>query len=173
MGDRTCYATHPDMKECVSNHEPRDRYMIRDLLRAGECVLDCPHADRFVIGGVAVAGAAVKLPDQTEPASAAGPAFLERRELAVVDVGAAAGTATVDGETFALGNEESLYVTMGAKDAWFSGEGARFCLAACPAHNAFATRLVSVAQAMRATSAGPRCFSVPRRRAMCRAISVR
>ena len=147
MFDRTYYATHPDMMECVSNDELRDRYLIQDLFRAGECVLNYTHADRFVIGGVAVAGGAVKLPDQTEPASAAGHPFLERRELAVVNVGKAQGTVTVDGEVFTLGNKDCLYVTMGAKDVQFAGDGARFYLASCPAHKAFTTRMISVADA--------------------------
>ena len=80
MFDRTYYATHPDMMECVSNDELRDRYLIQDLFRAGECVLNYTHADRFVIGGVLVADAAVKLSDQTEPGAAEGHPFLERRE---------------------------------------------------------------------------------------------
>ena len=147
MFDRTYYATHPDMMECVSNEELRDRYLIQDLFREGECVLNYTHADRFVIGGVAVAGEAVTLPAQTEPASAAGHPFLERRELAIVNVGAASGTVTVDGQAFAMGNKDCLYVTMGAKDVVFSGEGARFYLASCPAHKAFETRLISVADA--------------------------
>ena len=147
MFDRTYYATHPDMMECVSNDELRDRYLIQDLFRAGECVLNYTHADRFVIGGVLVADAAVKLPDQTEPASAEGHPFLERRGVAGVNVGSADGTVTVDGEVFTLGNKDCLYVTMGAKDVVFSGEGARFYLASCPAHKAFATRVISVGDA--------------------------
>ncbi|MBW8743101.1 MAG: 5-dehydro-4-deoxy-D-glucuronate isomerase, partial [Sphingomonas sp.] len=87
MFDKTYYATHPDMMECVSNEELRERYLISDLFREGVCVLNYTHADRFVIGGVQVGGAAVRLPDQTEPPSAAGHPFLERRELAVVNVG--------------------------------------------------------------------------------------
>jgi 4-deoxy-L-threo-5-hexosulose-uronate ketol-isomerase len=147
MFDRTYYATHPDMMECVSNEELRDRYLITDLFRAGECVLNYTHADRFVIGGVMVAGAPVALPAQTEPKSAAGHPFLERRELAVVNVGAVPGTVTVDGEAFELGNKDCLYVTMGAADVQFSGEGARFYLASCPAHKAFTTRKLEIAQA--------------------------
>ena len=120
MFERTYYATHPDMMECVSNEELRDRYLIQGLFREGECVLNYTHADRFVIGGVAVGAAAVRLPDQAEPPSAAGHPFLERRELAIVNVGKVDGTVTVDGEAFALGNRDCLFVTMGAKDVTFS-----------------------------------------------------
>ena len=147
MFDRTYYATHPDMMECVSNDELRDRYLIPDLFREGECVLNYTHADRFVIGGVAVAGTPVKLPAQTEPPSAAGHPFLERRELAIVNVGKVDGKVIVDGEEFTLGNKDCLYVTMGAADVEFAGQGARFYLASCPAHKAFQTRKLSIADA--------------------------
>jgi len=147
MFDRTYYATHPDMMECVSNEELRDRYLISGLFRPGECVLNYTHADRFVIGGVQVAGGEVRLPAQAEPKSAEGHPFLERRELAIVNVGAVEGTVTVDGEVFTLGNKDCLYVTMGAKDVTFAGEGARFYLASCPAHKAFTTRKLGIADA--------------------------
>ncbi|MES2156160.1 MAG: 5-dehydro-4-deoxy-D-glucuronate isomerase [Pseudomonadota bacterium] len=147
MFDKTYYATHPDMMECVSNDELRDRYLIGGLFRDGECVLNYTHAERFVIGGVAVVDAPVALPAQSEPASAAGHPFLERRELAIVNVSGVTGTVTVDGEAFTLGNKDCLYVTMGAKDVAFAGAGARFYLASCPAHKAFTTRLISLADA--------------------------
>jgi 4-deoxy-L-threo-5-hexosulose-uronate ketol-isomerase len=147
MFDKTYYATHPDMMECVSNDELRDRYLIGGLFRDGECVLNYTHAERFVIGGVAVVDAPVTLPAQSEPASAAGHPFLERRELAIVNVSGVEGTVTVDGEVFTLGNKDCLYVTMGAKDVVFAGAGARYYLASCPAHKGFTTRLISVADA--------------------------
>jgi len=147
MFERNYYATHPDMMECVSNDELRERYLIQDLFREGEVVLNYTHADRFVIGGVQVGNADLRLPDQTEPASAAGHPLLERRELAIVNVGSAAGSVSVDGEKFDLGNKDCLYVTMGAKDVLFSGAGARFYLASCPAHKAFTTRKLSIAEA--------------------------
>jgi len=147
MFERTYYATHPDMMECVSNEELRDRYLIPDLFRDGECVLNYTHADRFVIGGVLVGQGAVHLPAQTEPPSAAGHPFLERRELAIVNVGGVEGSVTVDGEVFALGNKDCLYVTMGAAEVIFAGAGARFYLASCPAHKAFQTRKLEIAEA--------------------------
>src|SRR3954462_9752885 len=147
MVERTYYATHPDMMECVSNDELRDRYLLQGLFREGECVLNYTHADRFVIGGVVVGAGEVRLPDQTEPPSAAGHPFLERRELAIVNVGRTNGTVSVDGETFELGSKDCLFVTMGAKDVTFSGEGAKFYLASCPAHKAFKTRKLSIGEA--------------------------
>ncbi|HWT41758.1 MAG TPA: 5-dehydro-4-deoxy-D-glucuronate isomerase [Sphingopyxis sp.] len=147
MFSKTYYATHPVMMEEVSNSELRDRYLIQDLFRTGECILNYTHADRFVIGGVAVGSAPVKLPAQSEPPSAAGHAFLERRELAIVNVSSVEGTVTVDGESFTLGNKDCLYVTMGATDVTFAGEGARYYLASCPAHKAFTTRKLGIADA--------------------------
>jgi 4-deoxy-L-threo-5-hexosulose-uronate ketol-isomerase len=147
MFERNYYATHPDMMECVSNEELRERYLVQDLFRAGEVVLNYTHADRMVIGGVLVGATEMRLPDQIEPASALGHPFLERRELAIVNVGMVTGIVTVDGVRFELGNKDCLFVTMGAKDVVFSGEGARFYLVSCPAHKAFTTRKLSIAEA--------------------------
>ena len=147
MFSKTYYATHPVMMEEVSNAKLRDRYLIQNLFSEGECVLNYTHADRFVIGGVAVGSAPVKLPAQSEPPSAAGHPFLERRELAIVNVSSVEGTVTVDGESFTLGNKDCLYVTMGATDVTFAGEGARYYLASCPAHKAFTTRKLGIADA--------------------------
>lgn len=147
MFERNYYATHPDMMECVSNEELRERYLVQDLFREGEVVLNYTHADRMVIGGVLVGTTQIRLPDQTEPASALGHPFLERRELAIVNVGMVTGIVTIDGERFELGNKDCLFVTMGAKDVVFSGQGARFYLVSCPAHKAFMTRKLSIAEA--------------------------
>jgi 4-deoxy-L-threo-5-hexosulose-uronate ketol-isomerase len=147
MFDRTYYATHPDMMESVSNDQLRDRYLVRNLFRAGECVLNYTHADRVVIGGVLVGSAPVRLPVQAEPESARGHPFLERREMGVVNIGSADGIVTVDGERFPLGNKDCLYITMGAKEVLFTGEGARFYLVSSPAHRAFTTRKLGIADA--------------------------
>jgi 4-deoxy-L-threo-5-hexosulose-uronate ketol-isomerase len=147
MFDRNYYATHPDMMECVSNEELRERYLVQNLFREGEVVLNYTHADRLVIGGVLVGSSQVRLPDQAEPASAAGHPFLERRELAIVNVGKTSGTVSVDGQDFELNNMDCLFVTMGASNVAFSGAGARFYLVSCPAHKAFQTRKLSIAEA--------------------------
>lgn len=150
MFAKTYHATHPDMMFAVSNDDLRDRYLMQGLFQDGQIVLTYNHAERFVVGGV-VATTAVKLPDQTEPASAAGHPFLERRELGVINVGDTTGKITVDGVVYEIVPRDGLYVTMGAKDVTFegvNGEAARFYLVSLPAHAAFETKKLAFADAV-------------------------
>jgi 4-deoxy-L-threo-5-hexosulose-uronate ketol-isomerase len=150
MFAKTYHATHPDMMFAVSNDDLRDRYLMQDLFQDGQIVLTYNHAERFVVGGV-VAASAIKLPNQTEPASAAGHPFLERRELGVINVGETTGKITVDGVAYEIVPRDGLYVTMGAKDVTFegvNGEAARFYLVSLPAHAAFETKKLAFADAV-------------------------
>ena len=146
MFAKTFHATHPDMMESVANQDLRDRYLAGGMFADGEVRLHYSHNERFVIGGVVPAGATLKLPDQTEPASAAGHPFLERREMAAVNIGGA-GAITVDGERTEMANKECLYIPMGSKEVVFEGQAARFYLASLPAHKAFPKKHITLAQA--------------------------
>ena len=146
MYAKTYYATHPDMMECVSNEELRDRHLVGDLFRTGEIVLTYSHGERFIIGGAVPGSELLSLPCHDAPESAAGHPLLERRELGVVNIGAGPGMVMVDGETVLLEKYDALYVPMGTADVRFSGEGARFYLLSVPAHRALPMRKMTLAE---------------------------
>jgi 4-deoxy-L-threo-5-hexosulose-uronate ketol-isomerase len=146
MFAKTYYATHPDMMNSVTNDELRDRYLVQGMFVDGEITLRYSHNERFVIGGVVPRSGAIKLPEQVEPASAKGRPFLERREMAAVNIGGN-GAVTVDGQRFEMKKMECLYIPMGSTDVSFEGEGARFYLASLPAHKALPIKHITLDQA--------------------------
>ncbi|MGK2911035.1 MAG: 5-dehydro-4-deoxy-D-glucuronate isomerase [Sphingobium sp.] len=146
MFEKTYHATHPDMMDGVDNGQLRDRYLVTDMFVSGEVRLNYSHNERFVIGGAVPAGGVLPLPTQTVPPSAAGKTFLERREMAVVNIGGI-GAVTVDGQRFDLGNKECLYVPMGSTDVTFEGAEARFYIASLPAHKVCPIKKITLADA--------------------------
>jgi len=146
MFAHTYHATHPDMMQDVSNEALRERHVVSGMFVEGQVRLNYSHNERFVIGGAVPGDGVLKLPDQSEPASAKGHPFLERREMAAVNIGAP-GAITVDGQRFEMQNKECLYIPMGSKSVGFEGKGSRYYLASVPAHRACPIRHITLQQA--------------------------
>ncbi|GAB3573270.1 5-dehydro-4-deoxy-D-glucuronate isomerase [Hymenobacter daeguensis] len=125
----------------------REHFLIENIFTAGEIELTYTHYDRMIVGGAQPTGAALALPC---PESLKASFFLERRELGALNVGGA-GTVTVDGTVYELGNQDCIYVGMGAKDVQFASadaaQPAKFYLLSAPAHHAHPTTVRTQAEA--------------------------
>ena len=152
MYQKTYYATDPSSISGPSNEELRSKYLINELFDEGEIRLNYLHYERFVIGGASPTNSPLSLPAQTEPASAKGRPFLERREMGAVNVGGSNGTIILDGERYELKPKDGLYIPMGTANVTFESADmsnpTRFYLASTPAHARFDAKHISIEHAV-------------------------
>jgi 4-deoxy-L-threo-5-hexosulose-uronate ketol-isomerase len=152
MFERVYQATHPDMMDGATNDQLRARYAVTGLFADDRCALNYTHNERMVIGGAAPVSKSVRLPDQTEPAAAAGAPFLLRRELGMINVGAGAGRVTVDNAVYDLAPRDGLYVPMGSEKVMFESTDdsapAKFYLVSTPAHARHDVTKISIDKAV-------------------------
>lgn len=118
----------------MRNDELRDAYVTKPLFTPGDINLTYTDVDRGVIAGVMPTDQDIELPTHKELAA---DYFCQRREAGVINIGGR-GSITVDGETYAMENKDSLYIAKESKDVIFSSidkaSPAKFYLVSYPAH---------------------------------------
>lgn len=130
----THYAPGPEVYPRMTTDELRRGFLVEDLFRNGAVTLRFVDLDRVVLGGAVPTTAPLAL---RPPAEMGAGSFTERRELGVLNIGGG-GAVTVDGETYAMGPLDGLYVGRGAHEFSFASDNAdrpaRFYLVSYPAH---------------------------------------
>ncbi|MDW4499673.1 5-dehydro-4-deoxy-D-glucuronate isomerase [Sulfitobacter sp. D35] len=140
----TRYAVDPETAKGFDTAGLRRNFQVAGLFLPGEIRLTYAHYDRLILGGAVPNGQELTLDHVKECGT---DSILERREMAVLNIGAP-GTVAVGGESHALDKGEVLYIGRGAGPVTFAGDG-RFYILSAPAHSTFPTRRITIDEANR------------------------
>jgi 4-deoxy-L-threo-5-hexosulose-uronate ketol-isomerase len=127
----------------MTTAELRSHFLVQGIFVPGAIMLRHIDLDRVVLGGAVPTTAPLLL---ETPAELLAEFFCQRRELGVLNIGAA-GTVTVDGVVHTLGHRDLVYVGRGSRDVVFASadalQPARFYLVSYPAHAVHPTMRVA------------------------------
>ncbi|KOF10286.1 5-keto-4-deoxyuronate isomerase [Planococcus glaciei] len=142
------YAHHPEDFKKYDTEKIRDQFLMEKVFSPNQVELTYSHVDRIIYGGAMPVEKALTLDAGKELAAEY---FLQRREMGVINIGGP-GKVTLDGEAYALGTKDGIYIGKGTKDISFesndSANPAKFYINSCPAHKTYPTVKVGLDQAI-------------------------
>ena len=136
-----------------TTEEMRDEMLITGLYKADEVVAVYSHVDRMVTLGCMPVHETVSIDKGIDVWANFGTHyFLERREIGMFNIGKdSTGIVVADGVKYELGYKDCLYITKGTKEVTFASADpehpAKFYMVSAPAHCAYQTRLIKMADA--------------------------
>ncbi|MCU5774915.1 5-dehydro-4-deoxy-D-glucuronate isomerase [Erwiniaceae bacterium BAC15a-03b] len=144
---------HSDHAKQLDTQALRGEFLIEKIFDADNYTMTYSHIDRIIVGGVMPVTKSVTI--GSEVGKQLGVSyFLERRELGVINIGGP-GLIEVDGKTWEIGNEQALYVGMGAQSVVFSSADAanpaKFYYNSAPAHTTYPDTKITLEEAATAT----------------------
>ncbi len=143
------YAVHPEQMKTLGTQKIREQFLVENLFARDRLNMVYSHIDRIIVGGISPVKGAVDLKVTKELGV---DFFLQRREMGVINIGAA-GVVSIDGKRYKLGNRECLYIGMGAKKVSFASADrsgpAKFYFNSAPAHAAYPIVKLSLKDAQR------------------------
>ena len=145
------YSAHPKDVARYTTEELRKEFLITGLYKPDEVVCVYSHVDRMVTFGCMPVHEVVPIDKGLDVWGNFGTKFvLERREIGIFNLGGS-GVIMADGVRYQLGYKDCLYITMGTKEVTFAsddaGNPARFYMVSAPAHCAYETKLITIAEA--------------------------
>ena len=145
------YSAHPKDVARYTTEELRKEFLITGLYKPDEVVCVYSHVDRMVTFGSMPVHEVVPIDKGLDVWGNFGTKFvLERREIGIFNLGGS-GVIMADGVRYQLGYKDCLYITMGTKEVTFAsddaGNPARFYMVSAPAHCAYETKLITIAEA--------------------------
>lgn len=134
-----------------TTEETRNEFLIENLYAANEVVAVYSHVDRMVTLGCMPTTEVVSIDKGIDIWKNFGTSyFLERREIGIFNIGGD-GFITADGVQYELGYKDCIYITQGTKEVLFASSDpenpAKFYMVSAPAHRAYETRLIKLADA--------------------------
>lgn len=140
---------HSDHARQLDTAGLRREFLIEQIFTADNYTMTYSHIDRIIIGGVMPVSQSVTI--GSEVGKQLGVSyFLERRELGVINIGGP-GVIEVDGKSWEIGNEQALYVGMGAQSVVFSSvdasRPAKFYYNSAPAHTRYPDKKITLEEA--------------------------
>ena len=145
------YSLNPCDAKRRTTEELRAEFLIQNLYQPDEVAAVYSHVDRMVTLGVMPVDTSVPINKGMNVWKSFGTTyFFERREAGFFNLGGP-GSCVVDGKAYEMGYKDCLYITQGAKSVAFQSASAenpaRFYGVSAPAHRAYETRLIAIADA--------------------------
>lgn len=145
------YSAGPNDVKRYTTEELRKEFLIQNLYQPDTVQAVYSHVDRMVVLGIMPVGEVLPIDRGIDVWSNFGTGFfLERREAGVFNLGGP-GWIEADGERFAMGFEDCLYITKGTRRVNFGSDcaetPARFYLVSAPAHKVCKTTFISIQDA--------------------------
>jgi len=140
-------AVHPEHAVQFDTAQLREQFLIQNLFMPDKVKLVYSYFDRLIVGGVCpVKPLTLEVDEKIIGTSH----LLDRRELGVINVGAA-GAVAIDGKKYDMSPKDGLYIGMGAAKLEFSSADksrpARFYFNCAPAHANYPTSKITFDQA--------------------------
>lgn len=148
--NQTRYAIDPASAKSLDTQGLRQHFHLGHLFAPDEVVLVYSHYDRLILGSAVPEKGPLTLTDMPQTGT---DTFLERREMAVLNIGET-GTVSVDAADYELAKGEVLYVGRGGGAVTFAGRG-RFYILSAPAHQKYPTTHIREKDARRIEMGSP------------------